>query len=238
MYVILRGVTYDLVSKDGTPIVAAGINDSEFTKVAILVDSVNGTYTVYVNDRVAYYKYDEKVLPCADMPLHFVDKDADLTKDTVRLLEMSQYKYQDGILDVDYLNLIALGNGIGSEIKGTQTKSVTADESYSVRFVSGIDTLYGAAIGYEFTAVYTDKNGSDTSSYDKNSNLVFEKVTSDEGDITAASLGASYLAAIEVITIPMETEVEFTVKPYVSHGGVKIYGESYTVKFSQGAIVE
>ena len=238
MYVILRGVTYDLVSKDGTPIVAAGINDSEFTKVAILVDSVNDTYSVYVNGIITYYNYNQKRLPCADMPLHFVDKETDGTKDKVRLLELSQYKYQDAILDVDYLNLVSLANGIGSEIKGTQTKSVTADESYSVRFVSGIDTLYGAAIGYEFTAVYTDKNGSDTSSYDKNSNLVFEKVTSDEGDITAASLGASYLAAIEVITIPMETEVEFTVKPYVSHGGVKIYGESYTVKFSQGAIVE
>ncbi|MBQ7292429.1 MAG: hypothetical protein IJW79_01675 [Clostridia bacterium] len=238
MYIILRGVTYDLVTSSGQPIVAAQITDSEFTDIAILVDGIDNTYTLYVNGKIAYYVYNEKREPCADMPMHFIEKETDGVKDKVRLLEMSEYKYQDGILDVAYINLISLGNGIGSELKGTQTKTFFSENTYGVRFVSGIDSLYGGSIGYEITAVYTDKNGSQTKSGDKNSSLVFKKVSSDKNDITAESLDASYLAAIEVIDIPMETAVEFTVKPYVNHGGVKIYGKSYTVEFSQGAIVE
>jgi len=238
MYIILRGVTYDLVTSSGQPIVAAQITDSEFTDIAILVDGIDNTYTLYVNGKIAYYVYNEKREPCADMPMHLIEKETDGVKDKVRLLEMSEYKYQDGILDVAYINLISLGNGIGSELKGTQTKTFVSENTYGVRFVSGIDSLYGGSIGYEITAVYTDKNGSQTKSGDENSSLVFKEVSSDKNNITAESLDASYLAAIEVIDIPMETAVEFTVKPYVNHGGVKIYGESYTVEFSQGAIVE
>ena len=167
-----------------------------------------------------------------------MDKETDGVKDRLRLLEISEHTYQDGILDIGYLNLISLGNGIGSEVKGTQTKSVLSESSYGMRFVSGIDTLYGGSIGYEINAVYTDENGQLTKTGEKSSNLVFEKISSDNGDITAESLDSAYLAAIEVVDIPMDTSVEFTVKPYVSHGGVKIYGESYTVKFSQGAIVK
>ena len=94
-------------------------------------------------------------------------------------------------------------------------------------------------LAYELEmASFNEKHAPNAKTFLIKTDSVFEKISSDNGDITAESLDSAYLAAIEVVGIPMDTSVEFTVKPFVSHGGVKIYGESCTVKFSQGAIVE
>ena len=239
MFITLRGVQYDLVNSAGKLIYASKPTDESFTDVAILVDDVNSTYTLYVNGRLAYYTYNEKILPCVDMPLHFIDSTADISNDFIRLVEIPNVKFAESIVDIDYINVRATPNGLSVNIKGTQTRSQLYENSFDVRFVSGIDTLYGSAVGYEVTAEYTDTNGAQKKSYDKSSSTVYDKITADGEDITAEDLESQYIVAVEIVGIPLEyTTVTFTAKPYINRGGVKVYGESYTVTFTGGKITE
>ncbi|MBQ7292705.1 MAG: hypothetical protein IJW79_03070, partial [Clostridia bacterium] len=238
LYISLRGIRYDLVNSAGKPIYTSKITDEAFTDVAILVDSVNQTYTLYVNGRLAYYYYNKTVTPCVNMPMHFVNSGIVSSVDFIRLLEIPNVKQADSTADIGLINVISMTNGLGMEIKGSQTRPVLKDNEYDVRFVSGIDNIYGSAAGYEIIANYTDKNGTYTKESDVSSTLVFDKITADDKYVSAASLDSKYLVAIEIRSIPMEVTVKFTVKPYVNRGGIRIYGENYTASFYAGNIVK
>ena len=237
LYISLRGIRYDLVNSAGKPIYASKITDEAFTDVAILVDNVNQTYTLYVNGRLAYYYYNKTVTPCVNMPMHFVNSGIVSSVDFIRLLEIPNVKQADSTADIGLINVISMTNGLGMEIKGSQTRPVLKDNEYDVRFVSGIDSIYGSAAGYEITAEYTDKNGTYTKKSDVSSTLVFDKIEAADGEITAADLDSKHIVAIEIRSIPMEVTVKFTVKPYVNRGGIRICGENYTASFYAGNIV-
>ena len=238
LYVTLRGVPYSITDSSENIIYANGINDEGFTQVAFLVDDVNNTYTLYVNGRLAYYVYADKVLPCIDLPMHFMDTTVEFSEDFIRLLEIPHVKYADSILDVDYINVVSTPNGMTAEVKGSQTRAVLSDAKFDVRFVAGLDTIYAEAVGYEITAEYTEGGKSYTKSHDISSNLVFEKIDAAGADVTAESQGSQYLAAMEICGIPVDISVTITAKPYVLRNGAKVYGEAYTVKFSNGTIVK
>ena len=237
-YVTLRGVPYSITDISGNIIYVGGIDGEGFTKVAILVDDVNNTYTLYVNDRLAYYVYGEELLPCLDMPMHFMETTVEFYEDFVRLLEIPSMKFADSILDIDYVNVISTPNGLATEIKGSQTKSVLADAEFAVRFVSGLDTLYAECVGYEITVEYTEGSTSYNKTSDVSSRTVFEKIEAAGSYVTAESQNSKYLAVMEIHDIPMEIPVTITAKPYVVRNGAKIYGEAYTARFLDGAIVK
>ena len=237
-YVTLRGVPYSITDISGNIIYVGGIDGEGFTKVAILVDDVNNTYTLYVNDRLAYYVYGEELLPCLDMPMHFMETTVEFYEDFVRLLEIPSMKFADSILDIDYVNVISTPNGLATEIKGSQTKSVLADAEFAVRFVSGLDTLYAECVGYEITVEYTEGSTSYNKTSDVSSRTVFEKIEAAGSYVTAESQNSKYLAVMEIHDIPMEIPVTITAKPYVVRNGAKVYGEAYTARFLDGAIVK
>ena len=238
MFVYLRGVQYDIVNSEGKPIYAAKITDESFTNVSILVDSASETYTLYVNGRLAYYVYNGQAKPCVDMPMHFMSNTSDATENFVRLLEIPKFKEAEGTLDVGYINLRSMYNGLAAEIKGSQTRTLLSEDKFDVRFVSGIDTLCANSIGYEIVAEYTDENGSYVKDYDVSSQLVFERIDAGNGYVTAESQNSTYLAAIEVRGIPVDITVKFTATPYVVRGENKVYGEAYAVTFTDGEIVK
>ena len=242
LYASIGSTRYDLYTEAGEPIKAKATNEEGFTKVAILVDESSLEYTVYANGAVAYYKAGEKLYPCVSLPISL--KATDLTTGAVgynpqlRLLELHGSQENACTLDVSRLAVKALPSGVSSTVLGTQTRCINNTNSYDVRFVSAIDSLYGSAIGFEIEAVYTDANGEQTKEYDKSSNLVFERIEADEKYVYSYELGCDYLATIQVVSIPMETEVTITATPYVNHGGIKVYGEAVTGTFHQGTTAE
>lgn len=238
MFITLRGVQYDLVNSAGNTIYAAKTTDEEFTDISILVDNANNTYTLYTNGGLAYYIYNEQILPCVNMPLHFISNDLDGVSDFIRLLEIPDNRSAESTLDIDFVNVKTLKNGIATEIKGTQTRSVVSDSMFDVRFVSAVDTLYGAEIGYEVGVEYTDEKGTHNEHIEVSSSCVFDKISAEGGYVTAEELDCSYLAAIAVVNIPNNVDVEFIVRPFVKRGEIKVYGDTYEVAFSNGKIVE
>ena len=235
LYTSIGSARYALCTKDGAPIKVKTTTETGFTKVAILVDESSLTYTVYVNGAVAYYSFGKEVYPCVSLPINF--KATDLTVGAVdydpqlRLLEINASKDNDCTLDISKLAVKALPSGVSSSVIGAQTRRVDKENSYDVRFVSGIDALYGSAIGFEIKAVYTDSQGEQTKEYDKSSTVVFDRIEVDEKYAYAHELDCGYLATIEIVDIPMETAVTITATPYVNHGGIKVYGEAVTETF-------
>ena len=237
LYTTIGGLDYDLYTKDGSAITANATSEADFTKVAILVNEGNLEFTVYVNDRLAYYYSGKTLTPCVTLPIAFENSGIELLSSEcyasqLRLLEIDASKDNDCTLDISRIAVKALPSGISSEIKGTQTKQVVDTETYGVRFVSAIDSLYGSSIGFEITAVYTDENGIEqTKEYDESSTLVYERIEADGKYVYPYELDCEYFSVIQITDIPNDISVTFTAKPYVKHGGKKIYGEATTQTF-------
>jgi hypothetical protein len=229
---------YDVVNSAGKTVYAPQIDGEGFAEVAILVDDENSTYTLYVNGRLAYYMYNNEALPCVNMPMHFMDTTVEFSEDFIRLLEISSLKYADSILDVDYINVRSMSNGMSTEIKGAQTRVEAGTLGYDVRFISGIDSLYAGKVGYEITAEYTGDGAAQTKTDDISSDVVFSSVKAGEETISAEMLDSEYLSVVSVFDIDSDVTVKFTIKPYVDRGGVKIYGEAYTASFENGKIIK
>ena len=154
--------------------------------------------------------------------------DSDVFYAFVRLLETNT---AGATIDVDGIKITALANSLGSTIKGTQSKQFFDVYTYGVRFVSGIDTLYGTAVGFEISATYIENGEEVTKSDERSSRLVFDRIEADDRYVYASDLDCEYIAVISVMDIPMEQAVEFTVKPFIAHDTVRCYGEEYTVTY-------
>ena len=239
LFMNLNGVDYELCDHDGAYLTALGVDATDFTDVAILVDRNNSKYSVYVNGKLTYYPYDNEILPCADIPMHSISyTDTENFESFIRMLEIDEGFECNAMLDVDRVAVIAMPNGVSAEIIGSQTRSVFGNNTFDVRFVAGIDTLYGNAVGFEITAKYTDENQSYVKNSENSSTLVFDKITEGDFYVTAEALNSQYLATIVVSGIPADITVEFTVDPYVNRGGIKVYGQSYKSCFVDGEYVE
>ena len=220
------GKEYDVkLTKDAVNATVASADT--FTDIGVIVNGKTNTYTLYVDGKLAYYYPEgaEEKQPLAN--ISFAADDGNVSYAFVRLFETNT---AGAVIDVDDVKLIVLDNSLGSAIKGSQTKIVFSSNTYGVRFVSGIDTLYGTSVGFEITADYVDGE-SHTKSDVKSSSLVFDRIEANDKYVYASDLDCAYISAISVMDIPMEQTVEFTVKPFIAHGTVKCYGEEYSVTY-------
>ena len=240
MYVMIRGLQYDIVDSSGNVIYVSKTSDKSFTDVAILIDDANETYTLYINGDLAYYAYEKQVLPCVDVPMHFLDilTTTDVSADLVRLLEIPSVKMAESVSDIKYINVRSLSNGVGVNGKGAQIRENIKKNNFDLRFLAGIDSLYGNKIGFEISVDYEDYDGSHTKKIDKSSQNVFERINAAGLDVSAQELYSKYIVAVEVLEIPNDVKATFHVEPYVLRGSIKVYGEGYTVAFENGIEVK
>lgn len=107
LFVIIRGVQYELVDANGDPIYVPTTSDDEFAKISVLVNTVNGTYTVYVNDALAYYSYANENKPCTDLPIHYSAYTVSVSETSrfVRILNIPMTRFCNAKVDIDYLNV-------------------------------------------------------------------------------------------------------------------------------------
>ena len=107
---------------------------------------------------------------------------------------------------------------------GFQTHS---EDDTKIRIIAGVDMLYYNDTGFN-VSLYS--NGILQKEVVVDSKNVFSSVVADESDLTAESLGFEYLSAVVINDIncshlPKDAEIYFAVKPYVTIGEEKIYGE-------------
>ena len=194
----------------------------EGTDIAIAYNDAKGTARYYVNGDIP---------TCGNalaISLPVVDKvfaDASCKAVTVITAEGITNK---GTHAVDTSNL----NFAGFQIH-------MGDDS-SIRILAGLDTLYYDSVGFELT-LYVDNTPWKTVT--EQTSVVFSSIKAGGESVTAAELGYRYLTAIIVNSIdrtqyPADANVSLSVKPFVTVGGNKQYGDERTITVTYNAETE
>ena len=238
-----NGFTYSLTDANGNKLYAQNVTEdaTAFTKIAVIVDEAAGTYSVYVNDKVAYYNYGDTLTTATDIaidktPIYEPDGMLTQTSSTISINSMPTSTAADALLDLKSVNLYVLRTGVAPYVMATQSKIEAT--KFDVRFIAPIDMLYGSEVGFDIT---TDQKGS--KEITRSTNVVYSSIkaidseTNTERDFKAEEFNGTYLAVITVTGANVVDTIEFTVKPFIIIGDSKIYNESFTVTYSDGKVV-
>ena len=230
LQVSIRGAIYKLYSSDGTLLKVKTAEDNGFTKLAVLINETDSTYTVYVDERIAYYYYDGEYLPCAELPIHYKNTGTYTgTTGYLRVMETPSVNNNAAIIDIARVAVIPSPSGINTSFVAVQSK-VEDSENFAVRFIAGIDALYGNAVGFKVTTTYT-KNGTPvTTEKILSTPTVYSSVTVVSQNVTANELGSNYLFMMSVTELPNSVgDVNFEIVPFVEHGNKPCYGEKVDI---------
>ena len=238
-----NGFTYNLTDANGNKLYAEDVTEdaTSFTKIAIIVDEEAGNYSVYVNDRIAYYNYGGEIVTATAIDIDYTQifdpaASAPQMASTISLLNLSTSTSADALLDIKSAEFYVLRTGVAPYVMATQSKieATTCD----VRFIAPIDMLYGSEVGFEVTT-----NTNNAKEISRSSNMVYSSIkaldpdTNVERDFTAEEFNGTYLALITITGASIVDTVEYTVKPFIVIGDSKIYNESFTVTYSDGKVV-
>ena len=91
-----------------------------------------------------------------------------------------------------------------------------------------------AKVGYVINA----KLGSETRTWDRSGTSVYSSVQANGKTVSAASLGGSYIVALELDGVPTNAQITFEVTPYVVKDGDTVYGSTVTFLFENGELVK
>ena len=236
----IRGAHYTLTDASGTPVKVNTIADDGFTKLALLVNEDALTYTVYVNGSVPYYYYDGEYLLAANLPITYTVTGLSTSLGaTLKILEVPSQKHNYSIIDIDRIAIIPAPSTLASDFKATQTRVDISAQTFDLRFIAGLDSLYGNKVGFEVVATYVD--GSEkTVTKEFSTNLVFSSIDNDGETVLASAFGCNYLSVLSINALPATNSgVSFTVTPFVEYGTVRCLGaaESFVAACDGEAVV-
>ncbi len=238
--VSVRGALYDLYNSSGKLLKVKTTDDKGFTKLAVLINENDLTYTVYVDKCVAYYYYDGKYIPCANLPITYKETGTSTaTEAGLRLMEIDGIKHNYSIIDIDRIAVIPAPSGIASDIRATQSKINISKLTFDIRFIAGIDSLYGNLVGYIVETTYTDGTEKHAKK-EFTSNLVYSSIEDEAGTVDAGDLNSGYLFVMSVTALPITSnDTSFKVTPFVEHGGVRSLGktESFIVNVVNDRVI-
>ena len=119
---------------------------------------------------------------------------------------------------------------------GAQVAAGSASNTNKLRFLATLGeaslTDY-AKVGYVINA----KLGSETRTWDRSGTSVYSSVQANQKAVSAASLGGSYIVALELDGVPTNAQITFEVTPYVVKDGDTVYGSTVTFLFENGELV-
>ena len=223
----IRGAHYTLTDASGNPVKVNTIADDGFTKLALLVNEDALTYTVYVNGSVPYYYYDGEYLPAVNLPITYSETGLSTALGaTLKILEVPSQRHNYSIIDIDRIAIIPAPSTLSSDFKATQTRVNASAQTFDLRFIAGLDSLYGNKVGFEVVATYVD--GSEkTVTKDFTSNVVFSSIDNDGETVLASAFGCNYLSVMSITALPVTNSgVSFKVTPFVEYGTVRCLGEA------------
>ena len=230
-YLAHGGGLYD---KDGNKLtfkrtVTNGVPEST-SDLRVVVDEANGTYSIYVDGDIAYFRNGNRFDPFLNRPLSGA-KTFTVTTGNTRTFDYLQL-FQGGkipaILKEASITLIPDSD---IEFIGSQSRNSdhgAASGTFDLRFVFGVDDLYMSAAGFRVTAY---KNGEQVGEEQTVAlSSVYSALNSNGGKLHAyACPEGQYLAAFKIVGIE-ETNGEdtylFEITPYAN--GVD--GETYEIE--------
>ena len=121
---------------------------------------------------------------------------------------------------------------------GIQVSEKNAEGNISMRLLGAIHTLKADEAGFEMRANYVDREGHviDRNMVKTCSTVYHSVAASDDGACeakTAAELGGTYVIAVSVDDIPVDTcQIDFFIRAYVVINGEKIYSSDEPVRFA------
>ena len=231
-YFINNGVRYYLANSSGNNIYCKTPSDDSFTSVAVVVNSEEGHYSIWIDGTQAYYYGDglesgAKTI-AHEIPINYTALDAyTICEPKIRLFEGTNITASESIADVDNISIDIIKNGLTPVLYGYQISDVGDD----IRFIATVDTLYNNTVGFEILAISSIEG---EKSYTDSSSVVFSSVDAEGETVAAETLGGRYVAALAIRELKV-AEYSFTVTPFVEVYGEKIYGESatYTYDFKE-----
>lgn len=236
----MRGARYDLYNAAGTLLKVKTTEDEGFTKLAILVNENDLTYTVYVDGKVAYYYYDGEYLPCVNIPMIFSETGVSTSNGSMlKLMAIDGIRHNYSIIDIDKITITPVPSSFASEFKATQSRVNTEAQTFDIRFIAGLDSLYGNKVGFVIKTIYTDGDKK-TVEEEFTSNTVFSAIKNEDEMIEASEFGCKYLSALSVTDLPINVgEVNLEVTQFVEYGGVRVLGETETLSviYSDGKVI-
>ena len=237
-----NGYSYPLTDALGNKLYAEAVTEdaTEFTKLALIVDEEAGTYSIYVNDAIAYFDCDGVLTTASAIEIDKTKLASTSTPDslmsTIVINNISASSSATALLDIKSVNLYALRTGVAPYVMATQSK--TEATTYDVRFIAALDMLYGKEVGFEVTTTHDgSKELTRTSNLVYSSIKAYDEETDTERDFSAEEFDGTYLATLTVNKIAVVDTVVITVKPFIIIGDSKIYNESFTVTYSQGEVI-
>lgn len=110
--------------------------------------------------------------------------------------------------------------------RGAQS-NVDDPDGFAIRFIGGIDALYGNAVGFKVKATYTKDNMPVTTETTMTTSTVYSSIIEVSQTVTAEQLGSNYLFLMSVNKLPYTVgTVNFEIVPFVEHGGKPCYGDT------------
>ena len=118
--------------------------------------------------------------------------------------------------------------------------TAAADGKFNVRLVSSLSSIDYLNAGYEVVRIV---NGKDLGATDAEIKVVYKSLlgfdeAGSRNQYLASQFGAEYLSALVIKNVPANATVTFIVRPYLksTDGSTTVYGEAYTVTFTNGAV--
>ena len=223
----IRGAHYVLSDASGNPIKVNKITDDGFTKLALLVNEDDLTYTVYVNGNTAYYYYDGEYLPAVNLPITYVETGLRTAAGAhLRILEVPSQLHNYSIIDIDRIAIIPAPSTLASEFKATQSRVNISSQTFDIRFIAGLDSLYGSKVGFEVVATYVDGTEK-TVEKTFSTNTVFSSIDNNGETVLASAFESNYLSVLSITALPITNNgIRFVVTPFVEYGGVRCLGKT------------
>lgn len=214
----LGGEILTLCGKDGSAIVLA-----EGDRLAAVVDDINGDVRFFVNGGVTYVSLGGKIRLAADLGIgaDFCEMGRARTQTVKLLVGLKESSATQIGADAYGLKVSRINDGDTARLIGLQENSITN----GIRLVSGVDSLYYTAIGFE---IETYENGVSKGVEEIIGNKVYDSVTANDKTVTAESEGYAYLAA-GVITEISKTLGEnsfLVVRSFADIEGIRHYDGS------------
>ena len=220
-----KELSFTTTVKNGVP--------QKTTDLRIIIDEAQGTYSIYVNDVVAYWRNGNHFDPFIDRPLSGAKTTTGSTP-AYDYLRLFAGKIPAILKDVSVT--VIPDNDI--ELVGSQLRDAdhgAAPETFDLRFVFGVDDIYTEAIGFVVEAY---KNGIKQGvSQELTVSSVFKALNAGGGTLQAYRCSeGEYLTAFKIVGIEEVSEkyvYTFRVTPYKTvYGGGKIPLDTYEISYS------
>ena len=233
-YFISNGIRYYLCDNAGEALLCNKPSDESFSRVGLVVNEAEGSYSIWIDGKNAYYYKDGQTsgtpVAATEVAICYDELESySVCAPKIRLFEGSDNGGSDSVADIDNISIDVIKNGMSPVNVATQV----IKDGGAIRFIATVDTLYTNYVGFE---IISSSNLVDEKNYEDKSGVVFSSIVADGKTITAEELGGRYVVTFSVIDLPT-AEYTFKVRPFAEIFGERFYGEEAVYEYDCTALI-